>query len=213
MRIAVLFYGRINKCIQCYDSIMNSIKGPEDSNVNTEIDVFLSSDNPDAELLDEFVRLYNPVAYTGDLIIYPPEYDLPSSRSETNVPNMIRHFINKSRVFNLLEMHVEKTNQMYDVVLSIRLDLTIYTPFLFDSVQKNTIYIPNCYDWVDNAINDQIAYGDMESMGKYMILFHNMLHLIQTGKSIVHPESLTLANIRMHELNIVRFEFSYIIER
>ena len=210
MRIAILFYGRIDKYAQCHDSIMNSIQGNDKTRV---IDVFLSSDNPAPELLEGFVQLYNPVAHNCNLIQYPTQYALSPSRPETNVPNMIRHFINKSRVFQLLMHHVDKTKTVYDVVLSIRLDLSIYNPFVFDSIQENTVYIPNCYDYVGNAINDQIAYGTMESMEKYMNVFYVMLHLIQTNKSIVHPETLTLANIRLYNLNVVRFELSYKIER
>lgn len=210
MRIALLFYGRIDKYAQCHDSIMNSIRGQ-----GYEYDIFLSSDNPDPQLMTDFIRLYNPVAFDVSLITYSSEYNLTPGRSETNVPNMIRHFINKSRAFQLLKTHVEYTKNAYDVVFSLRLDLSIDSPFMLanDSVQQNTIYIPDGCDYVENAINDQIAYGTMESMEKYMNVFHNMLHLIQSGKSIVHPETLTLSNIRHYEMDIVRFPLSYYIER
>lgn len=204
MRIAVLIYGRLDECAKSYDNIVNSI-----GNEHT-IDFFMSSDNSNQELLESFINLYKPILYTNNKIHYTCG-DLgryPGKRDETNIHNMTCHFINKQRVYMLLENFVEKTSTKYDTVLSIRVDLIFHEKFVFGN-EENTIYIPSGYDFVDNGINDQVAYGNMSVMEKYMSIFKNVIHLLNTRKSIPHPESLTLANIIFNNLKICRFNLSY----
>jgi hypothetical protein len=62
MRIAVLIYGRLNKCIEHYDNIMNSIGRDND------IQFFLSSDDSPQSQLDDFINIYKPVKYINDKI-------------------------------------------------------------------------------------------------------------------------------------------------
>jgi hypothetical protein len=83
--------------------------------------------------------------------------------------------------------------------------------FLFDSFEDNTIYIPNGFDWVENGINDQIAYGKLEVMRKYNSI--NPVELLEKRLSIPHPETLNCANIKYHKLLIERPEIEYFIER
>lgn len=98
MRIAVLCYGRLNKCIEHYNNIINSI------GIEHNIDFFMSSDNSDEKLLNDFCSLYKPIAYVNDKIEYTCNLSKYSGlRIETNVHNMTCHFINKGRVFSLLE--------------------------------------------------------------------------------------------------------------
>ena len=200
MKIAVLIYGRLNKCVEHYSNYISSL--------GKEVDFFLSSDNSPKELLQEFIHLYNPISYTNEKIVYSISLDNYPKQPETNIHNMICHFINKQRVFQLLEKH----NVTYDIVVSLRIDLVFNNTFVFSNNVENTIYIPNNYDYRE-GINDQVAYGTMEVMKKYNYLFKSMIDLLDTGKSIVHPETLTLANINFNELLINRFELSYYIER
>jgi hypothetical protein len=171
MRIAVLVFGRLNKCVQHYDNIINSI-GKEHT-----IDFFLSSDNSSKDLLDNFINLYNPVSYINDEINYL-WHDLekyPKIRSETNVDNMVRHFINKQRVYRLLENYVEQTNTKYDIIMTIRIDIVFYEKIIFKNViEENTIYIPSGYDYIDNTITDITSYGNMSVMKKYMNIIQNI---------------------------------------
>jgi hypothetical protein len=210
MHIAVLIYGRLNKCVEHYDNIMNSI-----GNEHT-IDFFLSSDNSNKDLLDNFINLYNPVSYINDEINYSC-YDLekyPGKRGETKINNMICHFINKQRVYTLLENYVEKENINYDIILTIRVDLVFYEKFIFNNeIEENTIYIPRGYDHIDKAINDQIAYGNILVMKKYMNIIQNIIHILDMGNSIPHPESLNLANIIFNDLKICRYDLKYEIDR
>lgn len=206
MKIAVLIYGRLNKCVEHYANTIESI-GKEH-----ELDFFLSSDNSDENLLKKFIELYKPISYINDKTEY--NIDLtkyPGKRVETNIHNMICHFINKGRVFSLLEEYVEKEKVHYDIVLSLRIDLVFKDKILFRHPLDNIINIPLGSDW--DGINDQIAYGNINTMRKYNNIFKYIIHLLDEKLSIPHPESLTIANVKYHNLEISRFKLDYYIDR
>ncbi len=206
MKIAVLIYGRLDKCIEHYSNIISSI------GVDHEIHFFLSSDNSPKEVLENFIILYKPIKYTNEKIYYDCDLSkYPNKPIETNIPNMTCHFINKGRVFKLLEEYVEEENVNYDVVISLRVDLLIYNNFTFHKIKDNTIYLPNCYDW--GGVNDQIAYGNISVMKKYMNIFENVITILDQRLSKPHPESLTLANIQLNNLEVDRFNLHYRIDR
>ena len=205
MRIAVLVYGRLNNS-EYYDNIVNSI-----GNENT-IDFFLSSDNSSKEFLDKFINTYNPISYINDEIHYTCG-DLgryPGKRDETNIHNMTCHFINKQRVYNLLENYIGITHIKYDIVMSTRTELFFYEKIIFNKeLEENTIYIPNGHNWLENAINDITAYGNISVMKKYMNIYDNIIYILDLGMSIPHPESLTFANIKLNNLNVCRFNLNH----
>lgn len=208
MQIAVLIYGRLNKCAEHYSNIINSI-GREHT-----LHFFASSDNSPEEQMQTFINVYNPVSYINDKINYTCNIQkYPRIREETNIHNMICHFINKGRVYEALEKYIQLTNAHYDIVISLRVDLVFNNNFIFSEIVDDTIYVPNCCDYVDNGLNDQIAYGTISSMKKYMNIFHNIIVILDNGYSIPHPESLTFANAQFNNLKVCRFELSYYIER
>ena len=205
MHIAVLVYGRLNKCVEHYENIVESIG-------DYDIDFFLSSDNSSESLLNDFIDLYKPKLYNNCNIQY--EYALgkyPGKRAETNIHNMTCHFINKNRVFLLLEEYKNKYNIHYDCVISLRIDLLFKNKFIFNNLGNNTIYIPHGSDFVNNGINDQLAYGNIEVMKKYNSI--NPVDLLEKKLSIPHPESLHYANIIFHKLTIERVDIKYIIDK
>lgn len=204
MRIAVLVYGRLNKCVEHFNNIVKSI------GTDNHIDFFLSSDNSPESLLNDFISFYKPALYNNSQIHY--DYDLgkyPGKRDETNIHNMTCHFINKNRVFLLLEEHINKKRIQYDVVVSLRIDSVFQNSFNFDNLVDNTIYIPSGYDWL--GINDQIAYGKLDVMKKYNSI--NALDLLEQKLSIPHPESLNRANIEYNKLQIERVDIQYDLDR
>jgi hypothetical protein len=202
--IAVLVYGRLDKCVEHYENILNSIGR------DNHIDFFLSSDNSPESLLNDFIKIYNPISYINDKISYTCDLSTYPNVYGSNIDNMIRHFINKGRVFCLLENYIKELNRHYDIVLSIRIDLVFYSDFKFDIIEDNTIYIPRGFDYF--GINDQVAYGNIEPMKKYNNIFSNLINLLN-NKCIPHPESLTQANIIFNKLFITRVDISYVIEK
>ena len=206
MHIAVLVYGRLNKCVEHYNNIIQHL------GKDNHIDFFLSSDNPSDSLLNEFIRLYNPILFNNDPIEY--DYELgkyPGKRIETNIHNMTCHFINKNRVFMLLEEYMNGESVNYDVVISLRIDCIYNTKFDFTNLEENTIYIPSGNDFRENAINDQIAYGKVDVMKIYNSI--NAKYLLDKELAIPHPETLNLANITLNNLIIKRVNLQYSIKK
>lgn len=205
MRIAVLVYGRLNNAAKHYRNIVDAF-GTHD------LDFFLSSDNSSESLLNEFTRLYKPVRYINSPIHYDRDLGkYPGKRDETNIHNMTCHFINKNRVFALLEEHVHATRATYDCVVSLRIDCVFQNKFVFDALAEDTIYIPQGSDHVEKAINDQIAYGKPDVMKKYNSI--DPVYLLENRLSIPHPESLNYANIQFHALQVVRVELNYYLDK
>ncbi len=200
MHIAVLIFGRLYKCIEHYNNVIQHL------GQDNQIDFFLSSDN--SPEINEFIELYKPKAYDNSTITY--DYDLnkyPGKHSVTNIHNMTCHFINKNRVFALFQEY--KSN--YDCVVSLRIDCLFQSKFDFSKLEENTIYIPEGADWVDKGLNDQIAYGKVDVMEKYNSI--DPVYLLENKLSIPHPESLNYANVHLHKLNIERPIIKYYLHR
>jgi hypothetical protein len=206
MRIAVLIYGRLNKCVNHYSNILDAL-GREH-----QVDFFASSDDAMSPLLEAFLQTYKPIAYTNDKIVYTCNFHTyVGKHPETNIHNMTCHFINKERVFLLLEAYAEKEHIEYDAVVSLRVDVVFQTRFQFAHIDANTVYIPVNYDYT--GINDQIAYGTREIMKKYSSVFQTGLLLLEAKKTIPHPETLTLAVLRHHNVEISRVGILYILDK
>jgi hypothetical protein len=207
MRIAVLVFGRLAKCVEHYNNILESLG---EDNI---IDFFASSDNSPQSQLNEFIELYKPILYNNEPIQYTCNLGIyPNKPETTNIHNVTCHFINKGRVFSLLEEHIKKENIQYDVVVSLRLDAIYYNKFDYGHLADNTIYIPSGNDWL-GGINDQVAYGVIEVMKKYNSIFSNTINLLEQGLSIPHPESLTRANPLYYNVNIQRVNLSHQVLR
>jgi len=196
---AVLVYGRLNMSKEHYPNISQSLG---------DVDYFVSSDNSPREQFQEFVTLYKPILYTNQPIVHQYQIDhYPNKPEETPLDKMIRHFINKKRVFELMKQSGKK----YHTIVSLRIDVILHHTFEFH-LKPRHIYIPSGKDYRD-GINDQIAVGDEYVMEKYMKIVDSMEYLLENGKSIPPPESLTLANLKYHEIPILRFGLDYRLDR
>ena len=208
MKIAVLIYGRLNLCSLSYKYIIDSL-----SNYDS-VDFFCSSDNSHESHLREFITKYKPMDYINDPINTDEHkyiYDFPRHPS-TNNDNMIRHFINKNRVYNLFLKYIEANNKHYDIIMYLRADLKIYDKFDFQYPKDNEIYIPIGKNYCD-GINDQVAYGNQNAMKIYSNLIYNCKTLLSNKLSYVHPETLTTMNLKYNGVAINRFVLKYDIIR
>jgi hypothetical protein len=206
MRIAILVYGRLDKCEIHYNNIMETFG---DAN---HIDFFASSDN--SPYINDFTRIYKPVAYTNEKTNYQVDFaSFPGKRPETNIHTMTCHFINKSRVFYLMEEHASRMNIQYDLIISLRVDLLFHTKFINIEMEPNTVYIPNGYDAYVNAINDQVAIGSFYAMKIYSNIYNNSIEVLKKGLSIPHPETLTSFNLLYNNIKVVRIPLAYSMDK
>ena len=206
MRIAVLLYGRIANFKEHYTHILYTL-GKENT-----LDFFYSCDNED---VSEFTRLYNPIQVVNSPIIYDMDFrKYPGGYDCTNYDSMARHFINKGRVFTLLEEYITRTNTIYDVIFCTRLDIVYREKIRMCPVPDNTLYIP--YDicrYSDIWMNDHFAYGSYDAMKKYANIYDTCESILTRGLSIPHPEALTYANLNWHGVAVHRWHIPYDIER
>ena len=199
MRVALLFYGRIAHYDKKY--LLKSLP------TTNEYDVFLSSDAANDAAIEDFIKIYAPISINNDALTYDVNFGkYPNTKTQPAViHNMTCHFLNKKRVFGLLEQHIALTGASYEVVISTRLDL-IMNPVHVELPAYNTIYIPHGDDYT--GINDRFAMGDIEVMKKYMNIFDSCLYLLENKLSVPHPENLTLANIIFCNIATSRFELN-----
>ena len=195
MLIGVCFFGRINYYDKNY--LVNSF-GPAH-----EYNFFYSGDNEPEHVVAAFQTAYTPICINNDKISYDVDFGIyPNNKTcPVNINNMTRHFLNKKRVFGLLEEHCAKTNKSYDLIISCRFDLymDIYSPGI---PSANTIYIPHGED--HTGINDRFAMGDFQTMKQYMNLYDNCIYFLENKLCVPHPENLHLCNILYCKINIER---------
>ena len=203
MRIAILVFGRLDACEQHYDNIKATF------GEGNHIDFFASSD--DSPLIKDFVRIYKPIAYTNEKIDHYVDFStFPGKYPETNIQNMACHFINKYRVFFLMEQHISNLNIQYDAIVSLRVDLVFHNKFINFEMEPNTIYIPEGSDWRVNGINDQVAIGSFPVMKIYNNVYNNSIELLQKGLTVPHPETLTNCNLLHNNVIIKRISLRYV---
>jgi hypothetical protein len=220
MRIAILVYGRINRCHLYYENIIHTF------GKDNQLDFFLSSDNSLDEHLINFINLYKPIEYTNEKIIPNLNYQThvwraldasdfdkvtmtnkreSISYNRGDVHNIEKHHINKYRVYKLCEKYASDNIIFYDVVLSLRFDIFFKKKMVFEKIEENTIYIPEGDDYF--GINDKFAYGDLHSIKVYSSLVLNAINLIKSGFSDTDPETLLYSHLLHSNIKIQRIQF------
>jgi hypothetical protein len=223
MKLAILFSGRIARHQEHYNNILDAFGR------DNEIDFFLSHDPTLDEDINEFINLYKPVAVCDEAVLCNINFEsYPGSPRANNIHNMGCHFINKMRVFDLLEKHVgngngnANTNLRYDYIIHHRLDVHCHDNIdygCFVKNKENQIYIPYVPDWMCNGgdyiaefLNDQMAIGDFESMKKYMNIYNNLVNLLENGCP-PHPETLLRRHVDNIGLRVDRFYTNYQLKK
>ena len=208
MHIALLLYGRIEKFKDNYDRILDVI------GKNNTVDIFYSSDYEPPQKIAEFIELYKPVKIVNERIIhaniiskYPNLFDY---QNNNRFYSFECQYINKMRVFMLLDEYLKETNITYDLVICTRMDLEFCSVIPTIIPKENTIYIPLESDF-EGGINDQFALGTVEVMRKYCNLYKNLIYLLENKLSIAHPENLTKANLVYNNIIIKRFSLMFFV--
>jgi len=164
------------------------------------IDFFCSINSEVDNYHQEFITYFNISPYRCNF----ETYKLPENKLEKNYLNMFSMFYNNKKCVELIERSTKK----YDVVLRYRTEVRFHNLFEIPEIlQQNTIYIPGNFDW--GGINDQIAYGNLESMKKYTELYDNMIGYNKNNNVRYHPETMLLHHLKTIKIHIVRFIFHY----
>lgn len=207
MRIATLYGGRI----KCFHNTYNSNR--EYFWHGNPHDAYLAHNaaNTD-EAVNLFCILYNVKSFESYQFKFDAEkYEKYQKNQYTKPYNCMTAFYANHKVYDLMA----KSGQQYDVVVRYRADIILKEPLLLQMPDVNTVYIPSCPNCQrpclckdHTGINDQIAYGDMESMRKYCAAFPLLDTYLEEG-TLLHPETLNLINLQKQGLCIKRFPLSY----
>ena len=203
MKLAILLYGRIKEYRNTHSSFKKTFDGHD-------IDIFYSCDAEDDSLISDFTSIYSPIAICNEKITYTVDFGA-FPNAETNVHNMTCHFINKMRVFQLLEDHIAARGTIYDTIISTRLDIVYSSPIPFCKPEEGIIYIPEKFDYY--GINDQVAFGTLETMRIYMNIFNSAKTFMNDKTFKPHPETLNMVLLKYNGIWVERFPLDYYIKR
>jgi len=134
------------------------------------------------------------------------EFVLPEHLKEdyNTMYNTVSMHYNNNVCLRMIDEYMKKNNFVFDIVMKWRTEINYDMFFDFYSkLEDITIYVPNIH--YHGGINDQVAYGNYESMCIYANLYNNLLKYKHIRK---HPETLFNAYIREH-LSYRNFSFLY----
>ena len=132
-------------------------------------------------LIENINNLYNPVSYmfeqpkVFDNEKYLKYHMLSSGKPEfiQNINNTISNVYSKYKSFEVLENHIEKTKEKYDIVISSRFDLLINFSLDLKTLDLNKIHTmvggPNRL-----YISDHFVLSNFDMMKKYSSAYENL---------------------------------------
>lgn len=113
---------------------------------------------------------------------------------------------------NVLSMHYKiykaneliiNSNQKYDIVVRIRPDHFFNQKLNFKKIHKNSIYTSLTPARNNGGgINDQFAYGNLESMTKYSNLYNNW-NILNNNRKNCNPEHILREHLDYEKINIL----------
>jgi hypothetical protein len=205
MKTAIFFSGRITT----YEDSVYWLK-PLIDKYNADCFCSLNSNS-----IDAFIKLFNiKKYYLEEFELNEQEEDLykksifPALIYITNVKNVASMFYNHYKNMELIDQYQIENNIKYDMILYLRSDiLPEYHLDIQFKLEKNTVYIPLDNDW--GGVNDQMAFGDYESMKKYTSLYQHLNNYIKNKVVNYHPETMLNYHLKNMDLNIVRIYYPY----
>lgn len=208
MKIAMLFVGRIKSYEECYENFKKNILDPLAGN---EIHGFLihNKSNKIKNIYD-FIDKYNIVYFENVL------HDLESFKY-IEVNKKICGNLNSVNMYyymylgnNAIKEYANKHNILYDIIIYLRADQIYNNSLVLPPViLDNTIYVPYGYDYY--GLNDQFAFGNVNSMTKYLNLYNYIKIIYDTTHIGFHTETYLLIHMQALNINIVRFDLKYFL--
>lgn len=116
---------------------------------------------------------------------------------------------------NVLSMHYKiyqsndlilKSNIKYDIVIRLRPDHFLNQKINFKKIHENSIYTsltPSRNN--GGGVNDQFAYGNLDSMKKYSNLYNNW-HILNNNRRNCNPEHIFREHLEYEKLKILHDE-------
>lgn len=129
---------------------------------------------------------------------------------ETLYDHTYSQYYNRFKAFELLEKYQKHHNMKFDCIIFMRVDMdSSLSPELeIGDIKPNTLYVPETiYDW--SGLNDQMAYGDFDTMKIYCDVVHNIKKMCEEQDLTFHAESMLKKHIENSGLHLERFRHFY----
>lgn len=216
MKVAIFFGGRVTT--NQYNTVITNLKRfltLHDTtffcSLNESINepVFTHTFCDDLNISNKYIkRIYPSLRLNIEATVEPKELYKYPKRLDTSYHRTFSMFYHNKRCIELIEEYQKHHKMTFDIIIKYRGDLASDENMeIVDSLCQNTVYIPNCSDW--GGMNDQIAYGNFESMKQYCMCVDNLLTYCADDKKEYHPETLLKHHIERCGLNVIRFPYNY----
>jgi hypothetical protein len=129
---------------------------------------------------------------------------------KANYSNVFSMYYHNYKCYDLINKYQIKNSIIFDVIVKYRVDIHSNDTISLIKPNYNTIYIPEGYDY--EGLNDQIAYGDNESMKLYCSVLLILSNLCMK-KINFHPESLLDGGVKSVDLKIIRIPYKYVLHK
>lgn len=207
-KIAILMAGRILHYADHYKNIMENIVQEHDA------DFFLSHSPELDEDIVGFQNLYQPKILNNDPKIIK---HINEKYQHVNKHNCIQMYFNRQRVFNDFKEYSLTHNIKYDLVINYRVDTYSYDKINYDMFTsfnlQNHIYIPSGKDYSPIGVCDQMAFGNIDVMEKYMSIYNDIDKYLGVNNCRITGEELVHCCLKLNNINIVRFSHNHEILR
>lgn len=203
MSVAVLLSGRI--VTGDYDETVRRLKCTFDGyDVTYFVSVNASVHNTEytKRFAEELGRVYVNIEETN----CPFDYTIYTKKKETCYEHVYSMFYHNKRCFEMAVEYMEQYKTRFDVIVKYRSDIRNEYELRIIQAGDNTIYIPEGYDY--NGLNDNIAYGNIESMCKYTKCVDYISYLCECG-TVYHPETILDTYLKLVQVDIERIQFPY----
>jgi hypothetical protein len=132
------------------------------------------------------------------------------NEKDTNYSNIFSMYYHNNKCYDLINKYQIKNNTQFDVIVKYRVDIHSNDIIDLTKPKLNTIYIPEGYDY--GGLNDQIGYGDNESMKLYCSIIENLSKICMNNIRF-HPESILNEGLKLVDLKIERISYKYILHK
>jgi hypothetical protein len=207
MKIAVLLSGRIKSGYR--DINMAQLKALKEK---YDVTFFLSLNQKVHD--EEYTRTFCK------------ELDIPPENvrvEETKEPEELYKFKKKPETnYHTTYSMFYHNKKCFEMAMASKIPFTVYMKYradielkddtieITDDVEDNTVYIPACNGY--GGVNDQVAYGNFDSMKTYCFLVDRILEYCKSGVTF-HPETFVTHHLKKSDLKIIYLKWLYTIRR
>jgi hypothetical protein len=178
---------------------------------NQDIDVFASLNEPYNE---DFIKVIKPVSVNFE--IYDQEkasYICEGAKEfETwSTYNVCSMFYNNQKAFELIEKYSLEKNIKYDVVIKFRPDIEVENLPDINKITPNTVYFPAWPVYGKYNTNDQLGFGNFQTMKIYSYVYDNMKEYVKKN-ILFHPETILGYHLQTFNIKIERINYHFSLD-